>query len=88
MISEHIVQSVLVTVLLLLTIVRLLLLWRFQSKWSCYKIDLGLCALSCICSAVLSGLFWSENSPTTSEILFGVTSIFPTLQVVSLTPLR
>lgn len=85
-IPKHVVQSVLVTVLLLLTIVRLLLLWCFQSKLSWYKIGLGVCDALGICSAVPSGFFWSENFLTAGEILFSVNSILPTLQVVSITP--
>jgi hypothetical protein len=57
MISEDIIKSVLVTILLLLNVRRLSLLYYILSKWRWYKFDLGLCALSYIAFAILTGLF-------------------------------
>ncbi|CAG8666572.1 unnamed protein product [Penicillium salamii] len=79
MISENIVRSVLVTVLLILSLERLFVLCRYPSNWSWHKADLDLCALSCVFFALLTGLFWSDRLPAWAEVLFWVTSIFPPL---------
>ncbi|CAG8219964.1 unnamed protein product [Penicillium nalgiovense] len=80
MVSEIIIRSVLVTVLLLLNIGRLYLLYRTQSQWRWHKADLALCALSCSSFAILTGLFWSNRFPAWSHVLFWITPIFPPLQ--------
>ncbi|CAG8326976.1 unnamed protein product [Penicillium salamii] len=79
MISENIVRSVLVTVLLILSLGRLFVLCRYPSNWPWHKADLALCALSCVFFALLTGLFWSNRLPAWGEVLFWVTSIFPPL---------
>ena len=87
MISELVVQAFLMTLLLLMNLVRLFLLCRFQSNWSAYKVDLALCASSCISFAVLSGLLWSKKFPPWSQVLMWITPIFASLQVVGLATL-
>ncbi|CAG7935226.1 unnamed protein product [Penicillium salamii] len=79
MISENIVRSVLMTVLLILSLGRLFVLVRFPSKWPWHKADLALCFLSCILFTLLTGLFWRNRVPAWDEVLFWVTSVFPPL---------
>ncbi|KAJ5982366.1 hypothetical protein N7451_012466 [Penicillium sp. IBT 35674x] len=81
MLSKQIVPSVLMAVILLLSVIRLFLLYRFGSKWSAYKVDYAVGTTSCILFAVLSGLFWSKQYPAWSQILLWLTTIFPPLQV-------
>ena len=82
MISENIVKSVLVTILLVLSLGRLFISYRFPLNWPWHKIDLALCALPCIFFALLTGLFWSNRFPAWGKVLFWVTSIFPPLHAV------
>ncbi|KAJ5778455.1 hypothetical protein N7520_001701 [Penicillium odoratum] len=63
MISKQNVPTVLMAVILLLSLIRLLILYRFGSKWSAYKIDYAVGTTSCNLFAVLLGLFWTERSP-------------------------
>lgn len=84
MISKQNVPSVLMAVILLLSLIRLFLLYRFGSKWSAYKVDYAVGTTSCILFAVLSSLFWSKQSPVWSQILLWLSTIFPPLQVVGL----
>ncbi|CAG7938210.1 unnamed protein product [Penicillium salamii] len=79
MISENIIKSVLVTALLILSFGRLFVLCRYPFNWSWHKADLALCALSCVFFALLTGLFWSNRFPAWGEVLFWVTSLFPSL---------
>ncbi|CAG7957921.1 unnamed protein product [Penicillium salamii] len=79
MTSENVIRSVLMTVLFVLSLGRLLILYRFALVWPWHKIDLALCALPCIFFALLTGLFWSNRFPTWGEVLFWVTLIFPPL---------
>lgn len=82
MTSENVIRSVLMTVLFVLSLGRLLILYRFALVWPWHKIDLALCALPCIFFALLTGLFWSNRFPTWGEVLFWVTLIFPPLHAV------
>lgn len=82
-VSQNIIRSVLVTILLLLNFGRLFLLYCIQPRWRWYKVDLALCALSCSSFAILTGLFWSNRFPAWSQVLFWITPIFPPLQAVS-----
>jgi hypothetical protein len=70
MISENIVKSVLVTILLVLSLGRLFISYRFPLNWPWHKTDLALCALPCIFFALLTGLFWSNRFPAWGEVLF------------------
>ncbi|CAG8647597.1 unnamed protein product [Penicillium salamii] len=79
-VSQNIIRSVLVTILLLLNFGRLFLLYCIQPRWRWYKVDLALCALSCSSFAILTGLFWSNRFPAWSQVLFWITPIFPPLQ--------
>ncbi|CAG8882003.1 unnamed protein product [Penicillium nalgiovense] len=79
-VSQNIIRSVLVTILLLLNFGRLFLLYCIQPRWQWYKVDLALCALSCSSFAILAGLFWSNRFPAWSQVLFWITPIFPPLQ--------
>lgn len=82
MISENIVRSVLMTVVLVLSLGRLLIFYRLSSNWRWRKLDFTLCAFSCIVFALLTGLFWSDRFPAWGEVFFWVTSIFPPLHAV------
>lgn len=82
MIFKQNVPTVLMAVILLLSLIRLLVLYHFGSKWSSYKIDYGVGMTSCILYAVLLGLFWSDRSPVWSRILLWFSIILPPLQVV------
>lgn len=82
MISENIVRSILVTVLLILSLGRLFILYRYPSNQSQYKADLVLYALFYIFFALLTRLFQSDRLLVQSEVLFQVTLIFPLLHAV------
>ena len=84
MISERDIPSLLMLVVLLISFVRLFVLYRFGSKWSAYKIDYAVGATSCVLFAVLSGLFWSKEIPAWRQVLLWVSTILPPLQAVGL----
>jgi hypothetical protein len=84
MISEQNIPSLLMIVVLLISLVRLFILYHFGSKWSAYKIDYAVGATSCILFAVLSGLFWSKEIPAWRQVLLWVSTILPPLQAVGL----
>ncbi|KAJ5655092.1 hypothetical protein N7490_002095 [Penicillium lividum] len=81
MIFKQNVPTVLIAVILLLSLIRLLILYHFGSKWSAYKIDYAVGTTSCILFAVLLGLFWTERSPVWSRVLLWFSTILPPLQV-------
>jgi hypothetical protein len=81
-ISESIIRSVLMTALLVLSLGRLFISYRFPLDWPWHKTNLALCALPGVFFALLSGLFWSNRFPAWGEVLFWVTSIIPPLHAV------
>ncbi|KAJ5655000.1 hypothetical protein N7490_002003 [Penicillium lividum] len=81
MIFKQNVPTVLMAVILLLSLIGLLILYHFGSKWSAYKIDYAVGTPSCIVFAVLLGLFWSDRSPVWSRVLLWFSIILPPLQV-------
>lgn len=72
------------TLLLTMSMARIYLLFHVQMTWPYSRVDMVLCALLCLSFGVLVGLFWSKMAPAWSQIIFGLTPILPTLQVVCL----
>lgn len=66
MIFKQNVPTVLMAVILLLSLIRLLVLYHFGSKWPAYKIDYAVGTTSYILFTILLGLFWSDRSPVWS----------------------
>jgi hypothetical protein len=58
---EPSLQALLITMLLFALVARSLLLWVFKDDWPFHKMDLALCVLSILLSALLAGLFRSEK---------------------------
>jgi membrane protease YdiL (CAAX protease family) len=82
MASEIDFQALLITVLLFALVARSLLLWVFEDDWPFHKVDLALCVLSILLSAVLAGLCWSEKKSIWTRILLGILSTIPSMQIV------